>query len=248
MLNLSRDIRWPLRAGSLDLSPGEIQVWFADLVSFLGKFPQGLFSDEELTRANEFRFTRDAQLFLARRGLLRCLLAAYLEISSENIAFLTSPHGKPCLANPGIEELWFSTSHSSTAALFAFSRNGEVGVDLEKERDDLDPLELAVHFFAPAEISTLKLMAAQERRKAFFRTWTRKESWLKAVGHGLSLPLTDFQVSIEPGDSTLLDCPSQYGRSEDWHLIDLQTCPGFAATLAWKTDCTTLYSGTILAN
>jgi len=248
MLNLSRDVRWPLRAGVLELSPGEIQVWFADLDPFLGKFQQSLFSVEELARANEFRFNRDAQLFLARRGLLRCLLAAFLDISPEAIAFLVSPHGKPCLANPGTEGLSFSISHSSASALFAFSRSGEVGADLEKERDDLDPLELAIRFFAPAEISALKLMTAQERKIAFFRTWTRKEAWIKAVGCGLSLPLTDFLVSLEPGDSTLLDCPSQYGRPEDWHLIDLPSCSGFAATVAWKGDCATLYTGTILSN
>ncbi|HWQ04786.1 MAG TPA: 4'-phosphopantetheinyl transferase superfamily protein [Longilinea sp.] len=248
MLNLRRDIYWPFSHGSWGLSPGEIQVWYADLETFHESFQAGIFSAEELGRASGFRFEQDTRLFLARRGLLRSLLAAYLDIDPNYIAFDIAQNGKPYLANPGTNGLTFSISHSAASALIAFGRDGEIGVDLEKERDDLDPLELANHFFAPAERSALKLMAPQDRKNAFFRIWTRKEAWLKAVGCGLSMPLTDFIVPLDPGDSTLLNCPPQYGRPENWHLVDLQSTPGFAATLACPADCKALFFGTIFAN
>ena len=247
MLNLHRDIHWPFTGGNWGLTSGEIQVWYADLETYQTSFQQDIFSAEELTRAKKFQFGLDARLFLVRHGLLRCLLAAYLDISPDKITFNVAQHGKPYLANPGTDGLTFSLSHSAGSALFAFCRGGEIGVDLEKEREDLDPLELAQHFFAPAEISALKLVAARDRKTAFFRIWTRKEAWLKAVGCGLSLPLADFNVSLEPGDSTLLNCPPQYGHPEDWRLIDLRTILGIAATLACRADCTTLNFGTINA-
>jgi 4'-phosphopantetheinyl transferase len=248
MFYLRGDIHWPIKAGNWGLSHGEVQVWYADLDSFHDLLGREILSAEELARAEQYRFGRDARLFLARRSLLRCLLAAYLDIDPAGIAFQVGPHGKPYLAIPGGEGISFSVSHSSVSALFTIGCGSQIGVDLEKERDDLDPMELATQFFAPSERLALELLTPPERKTAFFRTWTRKEAWLKAVGCGLSLPLIDFQVSIKPGESLLLDCPLQFIRPEDWHLIDLQTSPGFAATLACKSDCTTLYSGTIFAN
>lgn len=248
MLQVYGDIHWPIRTGDLRFTRDEIHVWYADLDSLQDKLPQEILSPEELTRAKLYRFRRDARHFIARRCLLRCLLAAYLEISPDGIVFQATRQGKPFLANPGRDGLTFSISHSSASALFAISRGSEVGVDLEKERDNLDPMELATQFFAPSERLALELLPSQERKAAFFRTWTRKEAWLKAVGCGLSLPLTDFLVSIEPEKPVLLDCPSQYGQPQDWHLIDLPSYPGFAAAVACKANCTTIHSGTILEN
>ncbi len=248
MLPFCGDIHWPIRAGDSEFTQDGIHVWYADLDSLHDKLPQEILSTEELTRAKLYRFRRDARHFIARRCLLRCLLSAYLDISPDGIVFQAARQGKPFLANPGIDGLTFSVSHSSASALFAISRGSEVGVDLEKERDDLDPMALATQFFAPYERLALELLPSHERKAAFFRTWTRKEAWLKAVGCGLSLPLTDFLVSIEPEKPVLLDCPLQYGLPQDWRLIDLPSYPGFAAAVACKANCATIHSGAILAN
>lgn len=93
--------------------------------------------------------------------------------------------GKPYLAQyPGVQ---FNLSHSGPWGVCALS-DFPVGVDVEMIR----PLrrDVAKRFFTAVEQEHLSRCPAEE----FFRLWTRKESFVKAVGRGFSLGLDRFSV------------------------------------------------------
>src|SRR5438874_1805737 len=109
--------------------------------------------------------------------------------------------GKPRLALPGPR---FNVSHSGPVALYAFSWNGEVGVDVELDRPELARERIAERFFSPAEVATLRGLPAELQPHAFLTCWTRKEAYIKARGEGLSLPLDRFDVSLHPDEPAAL--------------------------------------------
>ena len=93
--------------------------------------------------------------------------------------------GKPYLAQyPGVQ---FNLSHSGPWGVCALS-GAPVGVDVELVR----PLRqnVARRFFTAGEQAYLEQCPERE----FFRLWTRKESFIKALGKGLTLPLDCFSV------------------------------------------------------
>ena len=110
-------------------------------------------------------------------------------ISPEDIQIAYGAHGKPALL--GNHQLFFNLSHSGQRVLCAVSHQ-EVGCDVEQARPV--NLKLAKRFFSPAEYETLSSLPQEEQQAAFLRLWTCKESFVKAVGTGLSLPLQDFSI------------------------------------------------------
>jgi 4'-phosphopantetheinyl transferase len=191
-------------------------------------------SAEERARAARFVFVRDRHHFLAARGLLRVILASYLDRAPEELSFHYGAYGKPALAaaGPGAD-LRFNVSHSHGLALFAIADGREVGVDVERIEAKADLQRLAEGFFAAREVEALRSLCPSEQPRAFFACWTRKEAFIKATGEGLSRPLDGFDVSVAPDDDAPALCigsgSEETGR---WSLRDLRPASGFAAALA----------------
>lgn len=106
-------------------------------------------------------------------------------------------YGKPYLT--GTEQLFFNLSHSGSYAAAVFS-DEPVGIDVERVRPA--DLALAKRFFAAEEYAALRAVSDERDMggrldREFIRLWTRKESYIKAVGEGMHLPLADFSVLAE---------------------------------------------------
>lgn len=106
-------------------------------------------------------------------------------------------YGKPYLT--GTEQLFFNLSHSGSYAAAVFS-DEPVGIDVERVRPA--DLALAKRFFAAEEYAALRAVSDERDMggrldREFIRLWTRKESYIKAVGEGMHLPLADFSVLVE---------------------------------------------------
>ena len=162
-----------------------------------------LLSDDEKMRADRFVRRRDRSRWIVAHGVLRHLLGRYCGIDPRAIAFVHGAAGKPSLARAATHDprTTFNLAHSHDRALLAVSRDREIGVDLERIRDDFDPLPIAREFFFGAELAAIQAAAPDQRRDAFFRHWTAKEAVLKAHGAGLSLALDSFCVTFESGGS-----------------------------------------------
>jgi len=132
------------------------------------------------------------RLSLGAGLLLRRALAAE-GLTAED--YSVDARGRPCF--PSLPDFHFSLSHSGELAMCAVSA-GPVGCDLERLRE-LDVLRLAGRVFHPEENAFLLSLPEAERQAAFFRLWTCKESYMKALGLGFALPMNAFSVSLGGG-------------------------------------------------
>jgi 4'-phosphopantetheinyl transferase len=195
-------------------------------------------SDEEHERARRFVFEVDRRRFIAAHAGKRQVLAYVTRSSPSAIRFARAAHGKPAIAGADID-VRFNLSHSGERALLALALGREVGVDIEQHRT-IDVLELAEVCFSPLEQAALRHTPTQRRLEAFFRGWSRKESFIKARGDGLSFPLAGFDVSLEGSASQLLlTCIACEGEAKRWMIINLATDTGYSAALTveggdWK--------------
>src|SRR5262249_8152166 len=148
-----------------------------------------LLSPAELQRAERHRFLDHRRRYAIGHGALRALLGGYAGVDPTRLAFRAGPRGKPYLEHP--HDLYFNLSHSGQLALVAVSRS-EVGVDLEKVRHLESLLDIARRHFSPTEFAVLEGATEDARLDLFYRCWTRKEAYIKAVGEGLAMSLDGF--------------------------------------------------------
>jgi 4'-phosphopantetheinyl transferase len=198
-------------------------------------------SDAERSRAGRFVFERDRRRFIVGRARLRHLLASRLETRAERVELDYGPRGKPRLAGRFAgSDLRFNLSHCGDVALYAFSRGREIGVDVEEVYELRDADAVAAGFFSPRENAAYLALDPREQPLAFFRCWTRKEAFIKALGDGLHFPLDAFDVSLAPGEpARILRVGEVAGGACGWtlHDIDLGLESCFAAAVVVR-DCT----------
>ena len=179
-------------------------------------------SAAERERAGRFRFERDRRRFIVARARLRELLGARLGVPPAAVELACGNNGKPALAGRCAHARWrFNVSHCDDLAVYAFSRSREVGIDVEAIRPLPAADAIAAQVFSPRESEAYLAAAPRDRPLAFFRCWTRKEAFVKALGVGLSARLDALDVS-----------EGRLGENGAWRLESFSPLPGFIAALA----------------
>jgi 4'-phosphopantetheinyl transferase len=214
--------------GRVELTPDDVHV-----VRFRLDEPcdESVLDAEERDRAARFVFDRHRRRFVAAHAWMRAVLGRCIDRPAASLRFAAGSHGKPRLVDPPAD-IRFNLSHAGELALLAVVLEREIGVDVEEERP-IETLQLARRFFASAEYSCLEAIPEEERDAAFFRCWTRKESFIKAVGEGLSFPLDLFEVSLarEDAPQLLRACRASGQALARWRIVSLPIDGGYAAAL-----------------
>jgi 4'-phosphopantetheinyl transferase len=217
-----------------DLAEDEIQIWFVRLTGSdeAAAACGSVLGEEEVARAERFHFPHLRREFTFAHGVLRLLLARYLGEDAKHIRFAYGEKQKPKVASPATE-VDFNMSHSGSVAIYAFARRLELGIDIERIRS-MDRLsEVAESVFCSEEIADLDALSCEERLRAFFACWTRKEAYIKAMGDGLYLPLDSFRVTLQPADPVrFLHLNGDSLAAGAWTLCDVPIGPEFVAALA----------------
>ena len=228
--------RWTRPTAIPRLLPGEVHVWLDRVPADAGAEARwrALLTPAELATADRFVIPSQRASFVRARWLLRTLVGGYAETPAAGVTVDLLEKGKPVVAGPpsarGIE---VSVSHSHDLLAVALGRVAPLGVDVERERSSPDHPDVARRFLAPEELAELAAEPPGAWTPAFFRCWARKEAVIKATGEGLSLPLTDFAVSVGT-EARLSRMPAGWG--ERWTLVDLAPAPGYAGALAVRGD------------
>ena len=222
--------------GTLALAELDLHVWAIELNADdrVVAACHSLLSDAEKTRAARFFQDRHRRLYTLSHGSLRTLLGSYLKVPPASIQFRSGPAGKPFLADSNAA-LQFNVSDSGDLALIGLARGGEIGVDVEYVKRMADMESIARHFFSPEECSDLLSLKEDDRAEAFFRCWTRKEAYLKALGDGLAAPLDSFQVTLRANEEPrLLRTALAGGETAHWHMHHLAPAPDYLGAIAYS--------------
>jgi 4'-phosphopantetheinyl transferase len=165
--------------------------------------------------------------------VLRSLLSGYVGCTPRQVDIRTGANGKPYLAGPDRDAIHFSASQSDAFAMFAFSRIGSIGVDIEKMRAIPDMPEIVERHFTPREKHAIFFIPESLRSGLFYKLWTRKEAVLKAQGEGLLRPLDCVDV-ITSGDARGPWKVQVIGGpvAEDFWVMDVNGPAGFATVVA----------------
>jgi 4'-phosphopantetheinyl transferase len=195
----------PAWAGTAALSVGvdEIQLWPVELDA--DRTPHGellaIVGSDEMDRAAHRRSDLHARRVLVVAAARRTLLARYTDTRPRDVTYVLGPRGKPELERElaGRPRLRFNTTTAGGLALIAVTRGRDVGVDMEHEDTETDPLRIAGHVFASGECARLAALPETARGRAFLECWTCKEAYVKARGEGLHLAFDSFEVAFGPG-------------------------------------------------
>jgi 4'-phosphopantetheinyl transferase len=209
---------WPVRLRASDA----VTAQFAELLSA-----------DERERAGRFVFDHLRSSFTLSRGAMRVLLGRCLDARPAAIRFTYGEKGKPALESPG--RIRFNVSHSGDLALFAITLDCEIGVDIERIHAMQDFAGIAKRFFSTEEEMDLMSLPEDQREAAFFRCWTRKEAYIKAIGDGFSAPLDGFAVTLRvDAPARLTHIAGDASAAAAWTVHDLEIEAGYAAALAYR--------------
>jgi 4'-phosphopantetheinyl transferase len=162
---------------------------------------------------------------------VRAILSEYVGLPASEIRIVRGA-GRPALS-PGVSpDLSFNLSHSHRVALLAVTRGARVGVDLEWVRLGVRGEAVSRRFFAEREAAALAALAEPEREAAFFRTWVRKEAYIKAIGASVPAGLSRFSVSVAGEDAPAIQSTELEDDPSAFSLYDLDLPAGYMGAVA----------------
>ncbi len=219
----------------LFLSENNVDIWltyYDDIDEQLLTILKKLLNPDEQRRQKGYYFDDDKKRYLVTRALVRTVLSKYTEVAPVSWHFVRNRYGRPEVSDrhENAKGISFNISHTRGLIALAITYRRAVGIDVENILSRPAPLGIADHFFSPTEADDLSRTPPHRQYEHFFEYWICKESYIKARGMGLSIPLDRFSftfpdersidISIQPD---LGDCASrwsfrQYRPSPD-HLL-----------------------------
>ncbi|CAN95221.1 4'-phosphopantetheinyl transferase superfamily protein [Sorangium sp. So ce448] len=188
----------------LTIGPGAAHLWYVFCDSArdeaLLEAYHRLMAPDEAAQQARFLFAENRHEYLLTRALVRTVLSKYANVAPEAWSFVRNEFGRPQIAGPpGVPPIRFNLSNTRglIACLVALDR--DVGVDVEDTERASSAVDIADRFFSPGEVRALRALPPERQRARFFEYWTLKESYIKARGMGLAIPLDQFSFHLDDG-------------------------------------------------
>lgn len=205
---------WTTRTDAPEIAPRLAAYW-------------SLLSSDETARAERFFQRDDAVRFVIGRALARTMLSAYVPVAPRDWPFLIDERGRPELGPrpAGVPDLRFNLTHTSGLVACAVTVAREVGIDVEQiTRRILH--DVPERFFSPREVADLRALPDADQQLMFFDYWTLKESYIKARGLGLALPLRHFTFLRPPGRAPeIVFAPELHDAADSWQFAQFWPTP-----------------------
>lgn len=231
---------------TLNLNRHQIDIWYVQPQAIqqrelLAKYASLLTQDEQ-EKQQRYRFAKDQHDALITRALVRCVLSHYAELAPENWRFIKGEKDKPEILNPPLP-LRFNISHTENLIVCAVMLEHDIGIDVEYLPRNNDILAIADRYFSPLEIEELFSLPKNEQRSRFFDYWTLKESYIKACGLGLAIPLDHFSFHIGNKENPWLNAdialsfaPERKDFPEQWQSRVYYPHPDYRIALSLRTS------------
>lgn len=190
-----------LKLKPIKLKPNEIHLWlaFPDEIqddNLLTAYEK-LMTRDEYERYERYRFLKDRRLYLITRALVRTTLSRYIDIDPRHWRFSKNQYGRPeIVASGGMPRIRFNISHTNGLVICGVVLEQDIGVDVENVERSGVAMEIPQKFFSCWEVEDLYSLPTSKMQDRFFHYWTLKESYIKARGMGLYIPLQQFAFHL----------------------------------------------------
>lgn len=176
----------------IDLEKKHVHIWIIEwqkISNFLTMYTHCM-STQEQRQLERYSLIEDKMRGKASNILTKYLASCYLKCSVYNVQINRTKYGKPYLVINNKQHLQYNISHSGKYIALAFTYQQTVGIDIEKKRRLSNFKEIAKHFH-PSESNAIQ---QTNNINLFYKVWTAKESYAKALGNGLLMDLKSFEV------------------------------------------------------
>jgi 4'-phosphopantetheinyl transferase len=223
----------------MELPDNEIHLYFSypDQISDSGLLEQyeSLLTDDERVQMSRLYFARHRHQFLVTRALARTSLSAYFQVEPADWRFGKNAYGKPETRFP--EEagpVRFNISHCEGLIMCGITRHHDIGVDVEDaKRSTQASFESLSSYFSATEMADMADLPLDQQKQRFFDYWTLKESYIKARGMGLSIPLDKFSFRFEADRLNAFEThPDLNDEAADWQFWRISQADRFRVAVA----------------
>jgi 4'-phosphopantetheinyl transferase len=222
----------------LNAGDDEIHLWlaFPDQIRdqhLLVEY-ENLLADHERAKRARFHFAADRHRYLVTRVLVRTVLSRYVSVDPRDWIFATNEFGRPYVANlsPETSRLSFNVSHTNGLILMGVTTGNALGVDVENVGVRELYTGIADRYFSPSEVADLHSLPKPQQHKRFFDIWTLKESYIKARGMGLAIPLDGFSFRFPSERSIAFSIQASLGdNAARWQFWQFYPEPEFGAAV-----------------
>ena len=212
-----------MNSASEPAAPDPLQVWCARVPTpfdvALQRDYLALLSPTEHEQLARLRFDALKRRYLLTRVLVRTVLSRCVPVDPADWIFAHNAYGRPFIADPPPEalQLRFNVSHTEALVVLVVATGREVGIDVECTQRHA-PLDVAQRFFSRPEAAELASLPPEQQVARFWDLWTLKESYIKARGMGLSLPLDAFTFRFDGEQLALEVEPRIEDPGSGWHF------------------------------
>jgi 4'-phosphopantetheinyl transferase len=164
-------------------------------------------------------------------------LSRYTGLVPAEWRFANDDYGRPRVLNDSAftQDLSFNVSHAGNLIVVAVARNRMLGVDIENVQERTAPIDLADRFFAQEETAALVQLPPEHRQRRFFEYWTLKESYIKARGMGLSIPLDQFSFDLShPTTVDFAIIPSLGDLAARWRFWQFEPASEYLCAICFE--------------
>lgn len=237
------EIKFPQNFAFSDKVVNLITINHKELAKHLPDFWAYL-SYEERIKANKFHLTHLKTRYIISHGFLRFLLGGCLSLPPAEVEYSYNKFKKPlCKQNP---YLYFNMSHSHNWICYAFSYNCQVGVDIEFMSRKIELEHFLPSIASPKEISIFNNLKELDKAYLFYKMWTTKEAFLKALGFGLIYPLSEVETKILPkGEFGIIEHRGNNEITKEWTFTPINFISGYLGTVAVQKSSIKINSHTL---
>lgn len=193
-----------VRSSARSLQTNGIDLWFIEplqLTSLSVEHLMPILSSDEITKLSAYKHQAAKYTSLMTRIFSRLVLSQYTGTSPADFQFLRNQYGKPELL-PNPSNIRFNLSHNNNLIIMAVTINDDIGCDIEDPKRNVSVLPISKRYFAKQEYQALCLLEGDEQKQQFFKYWTLKEAFVKAVGVGIALGLDTFYFTLSGDKKT----------------------------------------------
>lgn len=218
----------------------EVHVWFCQppLIEDRSKLSEykSLLSEQETERYHRFHFDKDRHSYLVSHALLRQSLSRYSDVHASQWQFLNNEHGKPQLSSSSVlPGVYFNLTHTSGLSACVVTLKKLCGIDAEYIHRKNNLKSVAQRMFADEELAQLKDDTIKQQ---FYRLWTLREAYVKALGIGLAGSSKQFYFDIgrENSGARLNWQKSSYDKGDDWHFRLYEPTPDHVLAVGYQSQ------------